>query len=417
MTIWSRASQHVRGLGSHSRPARHSSRSLAGRFGAICVAGVLVAAGCSGGSNAAASPSHSATPAPSDAQGHKISFTPTGAMASRYFNTATLLQDGRVLVAGGCCDGQAGLASAQIYNPLTGAFTATGSMTTPRYEHTATLLQDGRVLMVGGFSNIGGLASAELFDPKTGTFSRTGSMSVPRLNHTATLLQDGRVLIAGGTSSTTSLDSAEIYDPKAGTFSPTGYDSTGAPFTMSRARVYHTATLLNDGRVLIVGGDTLATGDIFDPKTGQFKPTRAPLTGLVNHTATMLNDGRVLIVGGRQVGLYTFDSAEIFDPTKGAETNTVAKGTYSATGSMTTPRFYHTATLLRDGRVLITGGYPGLDSAEVYDPKTGKFTATPGRMTLGRARQTATLLNDNTVLIAGGIGSSGSSTSAELYQP
>jgi hypothetical protein len=417
LTIWSRASGSISSLGSRAQLPRNSSSRLAARFTAVCFAGALAVIGCSGGSNPTASPANSSTPAPSNAQGHKISFIATGSMASRYFNTATLLQDGRVLVAGGCCDGQTGLATAQIYNPLTGAFTATGSMTTPRYEHTATLLQDGRVLLTGGFSELGGLASAEIYDPKAGTFSPTGSMSVARLNHTATLLQDGRVLIAGGTSSTTALDSAEIFDPKTGTFSPTGYDDKGVPDTMSRARIYQTATLLNDGRVLIIGGDTLATGDIFDPKTGQFKPTRAPLTALVNHTATLMNDGRVLIVGGRQVGLFTFDSAEIFDPTRGTETNTVAKGTFTATGSMTTARFYHTATLLRDGRVLITGGYPGLDSAEVFDPKTGKFTATPGRMTLGRARQTATLLNDNTVLIAGGIGSSGSSTSAELYQP
>jgi WD40 repeat protein len=242
------------------------------------------------------------------------------------FCTATLLNDGRVLVARGV-----GSQPSLLYDPSTNAFAATGSMTTARIVDTATLLSDGRVLIVGGFDGTTtrpltmSLASAELYDPETGTFSPTGSMTTPRVDQTATLLSDGRVLIAGGVDSTGDasagkvLASAELYDPETGTFSPTG--------AMATARGIQTATLLSDGRVLIAGGsdfgviaggsaspgdvlegNILASAELYDPKTGTFSPTGSMTTVRVDHTATLLSDGRVLIAGGAD------SSAELYQP-------------------------------------------------------------------------------------------------------
>ncbi len=314
--------------------------------------------------------------------------------------------------------------------------TPTGLMTAERAGQTATLLADGRVLIAGGVGSIKqsnlilegeAVATAELFDPKTGTFSVTGSMGVPRVNQTATLLADGRVLIAGGYFNSEALASAELYDPKTGTFSPTG--------SMSVPRGQHTATLLADGRVLIAGGDDAAhasaTAEIFDPKTGTFSATGPMTTARTGASATLLSDGRVLITGGtgpyaaspQYAGSPDLASAELYDP---------KTGTFSATGSMTAARFQQTATLLSDGRVLIAGGCDnngdGLTSAELYEPKTGTFSAT-GSMTAARFQQTATLLSDGRVLIAGGFAGGGlaaggygasvvaSHATAELYDP
>jgi hypothetical protein len=304
-------------------------------------------------------------------------FTATGQMsAARGYQTSTTLQDGRVLIAGGGRVSWSGndtspfLASAELFDPATGTFKATGSMSVAREDHTATLLSDGRVLIVGGDDVPDhALATAELFDPKTGTFSATGSMSSPRGFHTATLLDDGRVLITGGTTgnwdTSTALASAELFDPKTGTFSRTG--------AMIHFRAWHTATRLLDGRVLLTGGTTSTNqveAELFDPKTGTFAATGSMLTGRLYHTATLLQDGRVLVVGGG--GDYTnlkfVAAAELYDP---------ATGTFSATRPMTDARTYHTATLLTDGRVFVAGGYGStapLANGEIWDPATGTFS-------------------------------------------
>ena len=264
-------------------------------------------------------------------------FAATGAMTdARFAHTATLLQDGKVLVAGGTT---ASPGTAEIFDPATATFTATGNMLAARELHTATLLPSGKVLVTGGESS--GM-SAELFDPGTGGFTSTGSMTGSRFGHTATLLLTGKVLVVGGIGSSGPVSTAELYDPAAGTFSPTG--------SMQTARWNHTATLLPNGTVLIAGGldqnhAELTSAEIYDPVTGTFTPTGSMQTAHSQHTATLLPSGKVLVAGGGNFGVGNF-VAELFDP---------GTGTFSLTGSMLIPRISHTATLLPNGEVVVAG--------------------------------------------------------------
>ncbi len=337
-------------------------------------------------------------------------WTATGSMnvPRAPYGQVALLNNGEVLVEGGCVPD---LSSAELYDPATGAFSLTGSMTTPRCGSPATLLQNGKVLITGGCSHADqtSISSAELYDPATGTFTATGSMTTPRSNHTATLLANGQVLITGGLSdcyfSGTVISGAELYDPTTGTFSPTG--------SMSFASWQQTATLLGNGEVLVAGGAStgccFSNADLYDPNAGTFTPTGSMTTGREYDTATLLTSGQVLVAGGANNG-NLLSSSELYDP---------ATGDFTLTGSMTTARYVHTATPLNNGTVLIAGGNgPSgvLASAELYDPTTGDFTATASMIT-ARATHGAALLGNGTVLAAGGSNSSGFLSSAEIYQP
>ena len=249
-----------------------------------------------------------------------------------------------------------------------------------------------------------------------GTLQGTGAMNPALSGPAAVRLSDGRVLLTGGRQKNaggiTMLRSqaAEIYSAGPGTFTPTG--------SMNDARAGHTATLLNDGRVLVVGGidasdgyDNLATAELYDPGTGKFTRTGSLAQGRARHTATLLDDGRVLIAGGYGGGTLSLKSVEIYDP---------ATGKFAAAGSMMVARRDATATLLSDGRVLIAGGLDenataALAAAEIYDPATGKFTAT-GSMATARYAFAAQGLEDGRVLIAGGTSTAPSSAAVSTAE-
>ena len=357
----------------------------------------------------AATPSSAATPQPTVTAAVPtptpvFGFAATGNPGAVDKTTLTLLQDGRVLMAGGVDGPLHALASAQLYDPKSGAFTATGSLLTARADATATLLSDGKVLVAGGKVDAsiytGGpktaglpVASAELYDPTSGTFSATGSMLNARTGATATLISGGRVLVVGGASG------AEVYDPGSGKFTAAG--------KMIATRYYGaTASLLPDGRVLVVGGSgktgALASAEIYDPGTNKFTATGSMHSARVYHSATTLSDGRILIAGGcssGQVGSAALATAEIYDP---------KTQKFSLTGSMTSRRAYQGAALLGDGRVIVGGGSPafghlqGIPNGELFDAKTGTFHAA-GALTERHWTMQAVSLPDGRALFVGGM--------------
>jgi hypothetical protein len=332
---------------------------------------------------------------------------------ARVAHTATLLSNGTVLVAGGGNNSISSLASAEIYDPVADAWTVTGSMSTARAEHTATLLTNGTVLVVAGgdpCTTAGTPATAEIYDPVAGTWSVTGSMTTALCyGHTTTLLPNGTVLVAGGASYSGSMNSAEIYDPAAGTWTLTG--------SMTTARADHTATLLPNGTVLVAGGGAPGgpwnSAEIYDPATGTWTVTGSMSAGRDSHTATLLPNGIVLVAGG--FGVISVPNSYL----SGAEIYAPVSATWTVTGSLITARVFHTATLLPNGTALVAGGFaPGgsTDTAEIYAPVSGTWTVT-GSLITGREHHTATLLPNGTVLAAGGVNDSGNISSAEIFYP
>ena len=287
-------------------------------------------------------------------------FTPTGSMnVGHNFHTATLLDNGKVLIAGGITDNNAAISTAELYDPATGTFSLTGNMNSGRYFHTATLLQNGTVLMASGIRT----NTAEIYDPSTGTFSPTGSMTELHEGGAAVLLNDGKVLVAGGLNATGYTATSELFDPAVGAFTLTG--------SMKATRDLFTATLLNNGKVLVAGGVSNGVpssgAELYDPATGVFTPTGSLNSAHFRHSATLLTNGTVLITGGDMSSISVVGSAELYDP---------SAGTFAMAGSLNTTRAGHTATLLANGTILIVGG----TTSEA--PKAGEEIYEPGSLTL-----------------------------------
>ena len=242
-------------------------------------------------------------------------WTATGSVATaRFAHTATLLPNGKVLIAGGSNGvngtASAALTSAELHDPASGTWTASGSLGAGHSQHTATLLPDGKVVVAGGSNgSSGSLASAELYDPASGTWTVTGSLAAVRNSHTATLLPNGKTLVAGGSNGSVALASAELYDPASGTWTATG--------SVATARFAHTATLLPNGKVLVTGGPSnsglLASAELFDPASETWTATGSLATARYLHAATLLPNGDVLVAGG--VGTSgILASAELYGP-------------------------------------------------------------------------------------------------------
>jgi WD40 repeat protein len=338
----------------------------------------------------------------------KITPLPTpSAELTPALRTVVLIAGGTGTVSTPTGESPAVLDTVQIYDPAADRFVLTTPMTAHRDRHAATLLPDGKVLIVGGVDTVlvplvsfpgpampWILPSTEILDPRSGHFILGASMKTPRDEPTATLLENGKVLIVGGGER-----SAELYDTKNNTFTAVG--------KMAESRYGQTATLLGSGKVLISGGGP-RRAELFDPARGKFVPTGKMRHNRIYHTATLLSDGRVLIAGGSSYARSSaLDTTEIYDPKTGA---------FRTGPRMKESRAGHTATLLKDGRVLITGGHDD-NSAEIYDPAVQRFVARL-YMSASRYGHSATLLPDGRVLIAGGWAQNYKALeSAEIYDP
>jgi hypothetical protein len=338
------------------------------------------------------------------------------------------LDDGRVIMIGGLDSSGNPLASAEVYDYLTGDFASTGSMSTPRQHHTATRLYTEKILVTGGRPSASAnvLNSAELYDPATGTFSSTGNMQRYRRLHKAVTLPDGRVLITGGlggqsNTANTFLTAAEIYDPATGMFTWT----TGGPSVgLNTARYNHQAILLYTGMVLIFGGVgsgspsniVLNSAELYDPETGTFTATGNMITARNNPLVTMLPNGKILIQGGSSdtAGTTPIQSVEIYDP---------ATGKFTAADDTLVARLWNRIVRLDNGKTIFVGGQTTsntssvTNTAELYNHVTGTFSYT-GSLNTGRRNFAQWSLPNGRILVAGGYDASGTVlTSAELYTP
>ena len=317
----------------------------------------------------------------------------------RYFNTATLLTDGRVVLAGGLTPDITD--SCEVYDPATNTWTDTGSLQRGRYGHRSVLLADGRVLIMGGAaSGSNAISSAEIYDPATSSWSSTGNMLSARTNFDAVLLASGKVLVAGGILGASDLSACEIYDPATGNWAATG--------SLLQRRDSHHLTELVDGRVLVAGGfsqteGTLSQTELYDPVTGTWSASGSLSIPRTNNIQVRLADGRVLVAGGiwriASHRLRLTGSTELYDP---------ATGRWTRARSLHVARIDFTANLLRTGRVFVTGGSNGTilpeNSIEEFDPSLGSWRISALTLSTGRRIQTATTLSDGSIIVAGGVG-------------
>lgn len=378
--------------------------------------------------------------------------------AARSGHTLTLLQNGKVLAAGGQDANGNAQSTAEIYDPVANTWTSVASLNTARYSHTATLLNDGTVLVTGGPDN-----SAEVYNVTANTWTSAGTLQAYGSGYTTTLLSTGKVLVTGGEDSQVDLlQSTQIYDPVAKTW------SNAAP--MSVTRIFHSATLLSNGKVLIAGGQGVgggyglyASAAIYDPVANTWTDVASLNAPRFHHLALPLANGNVVVaygsaLDGSGIGAGPGEvSAETYAPTantwtatgmtaqSGFSAATLANGqvllsggaspsgltnmaqlfnpatnSWSIAASLLTARENHTSTLLQNGKMLIVGGDtagPVLASVELYDPSANTWTAAAS-LTTGRTNHTATLLASGKVLVAGGVDSSGNMVpTAEVYDP
>lgn len=301
----------------------------------------------------------------------------------RAAQTETALQDGTVLVAGGCTNAGCELGSpesdtAEIYDPATSRFTRVGLMGGSRDDHVALLLRDGRVLLAGGWgaSAAGPLATTELYDPRTRSFAAGPRLAVARGGIAAVRLRDGRVLLTGGfTGNKPTTSYAELFDPATNTLTATA--------RMTVPRGGHSATLLTDGRVLVAGG--MSNGRVV---------ASAMLIARYKTAGMTLRNGKALIIGGAADvdGTQLFTSTELYDP---------RTGRFRAGPAMSLPRYKLTGSTVRlpNGDVLVAGGAL---QTELYDAKQKVFRLVPGKLDHTRLFLTAAALPGGRVLLVGG---------------
>jgi len=341
-------------------------------------------------------------------------------------HTATLLNDGRVLIAGGTHVDGVARARSELFDPRANRWTRAADMIHARAAQAATLLADGNVLVSGGETGLGifpieVLASAEIYHPASNSWTAVAPMHTPRRWHSSVRLHDGRVLVIGGTNlapgsplPAAEQEQAEVYDPKRDSWSLAG---TGLPPLSGQA-----ATLMPGGAVLVTGGSTdtgfaTLSAELFDPATNRWQPTTWPMaTARYGHTATLLPDGKVLLVGGYSTqtqisGGFIYPSSEFLTT---SEMFDLRGNTGIRVGYSRIPRFEHTATLLRSGSVLVVGSASASNAdSQIFDPKNTEQWTSTGRQ-MDRYLHTATMLADGRVLIAGGFGV-GSPTTAWIF--
>lgn len=301
-----------------------------------------------------------------------------------------------------------------LYDPTTNAWSSATSLGTARGAHSATILGNGKVLVAGGALNGVSVAGAKLFDPNINIWSNAGNLITPRRGHTATLLGNGKVLVVGGAwtggvGSNVCVANAELYDPATNSWTSAG--------SLVTARTDATATLLVGGKVLVTGGNNglgtaIATAELYDPATNAWSSVAALQTARCSHLATLLGNGKILVAGGWGNNASYPTNAEIYNPT----TNIWSSG-----GNMVGGRDRFALTLLENGKVLVVGGWNGssvLYSAELYDPSINAWSSA-GKLNKARYVFRSTLLNNGKVLVSGGMADGGNSTltSSELYDP
>ncbi|MBR96921.1 MAG: hypothetical protein CL887_00295 [Dehalococcoidia bacterium] len=336
-----------------------------------------------------------------------------GEMSDRRKDHVVLLMpDGKVMVVGGRSSSATQqrvprLKSAELYDPATEEWTYLAEMINTlsaagRESPAGSVLKDGRVFITGGQNSSNDpLKTSELYDLATDTWTKGPKPLTWIQRHTHTVLDDGRVIIIGGTDDLSQLKKTAVFDPATDTISKLAEMTTG--------RSNHTATLLLDGRILVAGGgkrelsDATDTAEIYDPETDTWTSAGRMNEARLSHTAHLLPDGKVLVTGSKG----KLATSEVYDP----ETNS-----WYTTCSMMTGRSDHSGSLLQDGRVFVSGGEGNLDTTEIYDPSTGEWSPGP-KLNVSRNRHRQITMQDGSILITGGQGPEKMSVVVEYFKP